>query len=287
MNFCYAARINKVAFSGGEPTLNPEALLALTAPLFRGMKKCRLHSNGFRILAPVSGPGGPEPLLVALSRTGLNGLSLSVAHHERSANERVMRNGTRWGGLDDEVIRAVVAIGNEHDISIRLSCVMTKIGVRSVQDIDDYLAWGCSLGIKNFIFRSCSPIPAVYRQKTSFSRFNVENWIDVRPIIQAFADRAEWTRIFAQEKTDSFVHVFRRKDGTVADFDESSEEADPDPKVRRLILMPDGYTYTSWIDERARLFENPLETDSLGAHQPRTHIQAFKDALTPLPPEGD
>lgn len=286
MRFCFAAQIEKVAFTGGEPTLNPEALLALAGPFFRGVKKCRLHSNGFRILAPVKGSEGPEPLVVALVRAGLNGLSLSVAHHDRATNEQVMRHGTRWAGLDDEAIRRAVTLGGERGLSIRLSCVMTHIGVRCVKDIDHYLAWGRSLGVKRFIFRSCSPIPAEYSQKSSFSKFSTDNWIDIRPIIRVFAGRTEWTSIFSQEKTDSFVHVFRHEDGTVVDLDESSEQVDPDPKVRRLILMPDGYAYTSWLDNRTRLFENPLENDAFCRRRSIVRVDASQRTLAVRPYEG-
>jgi hypothetical protein len=161
---------------------------------------------------------------------------------------------------------------------------MTRIGVASIKDLDDYLAWGSSLGVTKFIFRTCSPIPTEYSQQSGFSTFNKENWINIRPIIEEFLTRTEWTRIFSQEKTDSFLHVFRSERGTIIDLDESSEEIDPDPKVRRLILMPDGHTYTSWLDNRARLFENPLEinTFDFDVHRALTDVQPSDETLAVL-----
>lgn len=257
-DFCSIAKIEKVAFTGGEPTLVPHRLLELVKGFSPITRRRRIHTNGFNLLNPVSGGTEGESLLEALGEAGINGVSLSVAHPDPATNEIVMRNG-KWPGLNDRGISAIAEICNRRGISIRLSCVMTHESIRSLSDIDQYIAWGKRLGIKKFIFRAASVIPREFSLDTNFTQYNQYNWIDLRPIVKEFRNRKDWELVFFQDKTDSYLHVFKSRDGVLIDIDESSEEIDPDPKIRRLILMPDGELYTSWLDDKAKLFDQALE----------------------------
>lgn len=122
----------------------------------------------------------------------------------------------------------------------------------------DYMEWGYSLGFRRFIFRSCSAIPDDYKKDTSFSSYNDANIRSIDLIAEELADHDDIELIFRQRKSDSKVDVYRWRDITF-DVDESSEEVDPDSKIRRLNVMPDGVCYTSWIDPLSNLFPDEAE----------------------------
>jgi hypothetical protein len=66
-------------------------------------------------------------------------------------------------------------------------------------------------------------------------------------------------RFFRQRKSDSKVDGYEW-DGVRFEIDESSEEPDPDPKIRRLNVMSNAAVHTSWIDPLSVLFGDDYET---------------------------
>jgi hypothetical protein len=151
-------------------------------------------------------------------------------------------------------LREIAGYGSEAFMP-RLSCVMTDEGVHDAAGLVDYISWGRSLGYRRFIFRSCSEIPEDFRKPTDFSEFNSANYIPVEPIVRDLEKSGRFELTYRQRKSDSKVDVFRWGD-VVFDVDESSEEPDPDPKIRRLNVMTNGVAHTSWIDPMSVLFED-------------------------------
>lgn len=264
------AGIQKVAFTGGEPTINPQKLYMLVRAVMPGFTKGRLHTNGYGLLHEVETANGRLPLLDALINAGLTGASISLAHFDPTVNRRVMRFKTHWQGMEEDALRRIATRRENGRFSPRLSCVLTWEGIKNVQDILDYIAWGCSLGFKRFIFRSPSGIPSAFSKQTDFTLYNRENHIDIDPLTQYLAALPGWVETYTQHKSDSHVHVYRVDDDLTVDIDESSEEEDPDDKIRRLTVMPNGVVYKSWIDPFTYVFEDDQEL-------------AFQDAIRELP----
>jgi len=256
--FAVLAGVAKVAITGGEPTGNPAKLYELTRAVAPNFCRTRLHTNGFGLRRTVETPAGPTTLLPALIDAGLTGASLSVAHHDQARNHEVMRIKGRWPGLSDEYLRWIAGHRDER-FTPRLSCVLSPDGVYTVPDMLRYLDWGIGLGFRTFIFRSCSQIPEPFQKPTAYSRFNTEGYLPIEPIVSALRGHPDFRQTYEQHKSDSHVHVYRYRDEVTVDVDESAEEVDPDPKIRRLNVMPDGVTYTSWIDPRSWLFDDERE----------------------------
>ncbi|MNV73408.1 hypothetical protein D3C71_1665550 [compost metagenome] len=63
------------------------------------------------------------------------------------------------------------------------------------------------------------------------------------------------------------MHVYKYKKEITVDIDASSEEPDPDNKIRRLIVMPNTVAYKSWIDPHSNLFEDQTELAKFYARQ--------------------
>jgi Radical SAM superfamily/4Fe-4S single cluster domain len=270
--FALLAGISKVAFTGGEPTLYPQGLADLTEAVIPGFRRARLHTNGTRLFDLVEGLDGAAPLLTALKRNGLTGVSVSVAHSDPEVNQSVMRwkRGTQPAGED---ILERIAQNASSSFSVRLSCVMTADSVATPADMLEYMSWGRRLGYRRFIFRTCSQIPDPFQKPTEYSRFNSLNAQPIDELARYFEARAEFELVFRQRKTDSKVDVYHWGDCTF-DVDESSEEVDLDAKIRRLNFMPDGVTYTSWIDPQSVLFQDDSEV---------ARRSAQRELLLPVP----
>jgi len=257
-DFAQLSGVRKVAYTGGEPTLNPQALLDLSQAMNPAFAKARLHTNGFGLFKPVLAGGEDSALLPALIDAGLTGVSVSVAHHDPGLNRVIMRLPKSWGGMDPEALREVCSYASD-DFTPRLSCVMTEEGVNDTASMFEYLRWGRDLGFRRFIFRTCSEIPAGYKKAGEFTEYNDSNKMSVDALAKELAGHDDVELTFRQRKSDSKVDVYRWGD-VVFDVDESSEEEDPDGKIRRLIVMPNAVSYTSWIDPLSVLFDDDLET---------------------------
>lgn len=269
-DFALIAGVRKIAYTGGEPTLNPQGLHDLMAAMNPGFARARLHTNGYGLFRDVATTRGQDQLIDALIRVGLTGASVSVAHFDAALNRKIMVLTKSWPGMSDDDLRAVASRGSGA-FTPRLSCVMTNEGVHSVDQIFSYMEWGRDLGYRKFIFRTCSEIPDGFKKPTAFSEYNDANHFGLESTVAEVAARPGVELVYRQRKSDSKVDVFRWRDVTF-DIDESSEEPDPDPKIRRLNVMPDGVTYISWIDPLATLFadERELAGQSMAREFPGT-----------------
>lgn len=259
--FALLAGVTKVAYSGGEPTLHPQKLLDLVQGMSPGFRRSRLHTNGWGLHHQVEHSGRTVELLSALKASGLTGASISVAHHDLAVNRAVMALPKSWAGMSDEALAAIAAQAGP-DFTPRLSCVMTGDGVSSVDDMIDYLEWGYGLGYRRFIFRTCAEIPDGFKKATEYSDYNDRNARSIEPISRELQSRLQAKLTYRQRKSDSKVDVLRWRD-CVIDVDESSEEEDPDAKIRRLNVMTDGVAYTSWISPTSNLFADDRATAEL------------------------
>lgn len=260
-DFALLAGVTKIAYSGGEPTLNAPALAELVAFMNPGFRTSRIHTNGFGLFRKVPGRTGEVDLLDRLIALGLTGASVSVAHYDTELNRQIMVLPRSWGGMDTDTLTAV-ADRTSSTFTPRLSCVMTHNGVNSVEGMFAYMEWGRAMGFRRFIFRTCSDIPDDFQKPTAFSRFNTDNYMAIDPLSEQILRRPGVELTYRQRKTDSKVDVFTWQ-GLTFDVDESSEEPDPDSKIRRINVMPDGIAYTSWIDPDQVLFS----ADRVGAER--------------------
>jgi molybdenum cofactor biosynthesis enzyme MoaA len=257
--FALLAGVTKVAYTGGEPTLQPQRLYNLMRAMNPGFRRSRLHTNGSGLFKDVvTADGTTRQLLPALISVGLTGASVSVAHFDRAANESVMRFKRGWVSTPEDRL-AEVASYRSDVFTPRLSCVMTHDDLHTVPDILRYIEWGRALGYRNFIFRSCSAIPEEFQKPTAFSSFNTTNYLPIEPICEQLDQLQFLRRTYRQRKSDSKVDVYQWDDMTI-DVDESREEPDPDRKIRRLNVMTNGIVYTSWIDPLSVLFGEDLGT---------------------------
>ena len=201
--------------------------------------------------------GNSVQLIDALVEEGLLGCSLSMAHYDREVNDGIMNFRGSYKGLDETQLRHLASLSST-TFSPRLSCVLTPDGIHTEDELLKYIEQGKSLGFKKFIFRVGTGIPDEFATKGDFAEYNASTALNIDIFVNELMKSHGFKEIFSLHKSDSHVHVLG--DGEIVlDFDQSSEEPDPDSKVRRFIYMPDGVTYTSWIDSSRLLFDDNID----------------------------
>jgi molybdenum cofactor biosynthesis enzyme MoaA len=257
-DFALLSGITKVAYTGGEPTLNPQKLHDLITAMSPGFTKSRMHTNGFGLFHQVDTGDRRRELLPALIDAGLTGISVSVAHFDQETNREIMVLPKSWPGMNEDGLRTIAGFSGS-TFTPRLSCVLTEEGVNDIDSIFEYMNWGYELGFRRFIFRTCSEIQDGYKKDTSYTAYNDDNLRSIDVLAESLTRRDDVRLTYRQRKTDSKVDVYRWRDVTF-DLDESAEEEDPDEKVRRVNLMTNGVAYTSWIDPLSVLFDDDIDT---------------------------
>ena len=250
LKFCQDAKIKIVSFSGGEPTLYPNELLELVEKVSKVIPNIRrLHTNGLNLGKVINYKGKNKMLYEHLKDAGITDISISVAHIDSSVNAKIMN----YAGLSYDLVKKIINDG----IDVRFSCYLDSNGSENLDDFNNYLQNGINLGVKRFIFRLSSGIPRCYELDNKFSKNNRNVTIDVLKYVNYLEQKGFKVKYF-QKKSDSHLYMLEKEDIQV-DVDRSLEEIDPDKKIRRIIYMPNNYTYTSWIDSTSFLFKEDKE----------------------------
>lgn len=235
IEFARMGGIKVVALTGGEPTLDANKLLALVRKFkAAGFETVRLHTNGMALCRRICLDHVEKPLWWWLGASGLNDLSLSIADYRKEKNRKIM-------GCDN--LSALVDFlphVRECNMRVRLSCVLSKEGIYSIEDIKNYIGFATGNSVNYVIFRiepSLNPLES--------------------PIIDSVAVQLcaiGFSVEYSHVKSDSTIYELRSGSVQVC-LSCVKEELDPDKKVRRLIYMPNRVVYTSWIDSSSILFE--------------------------------
>lgn len=244
--FAAAGGIAHVSYSGGEPTLHPDRLLAaldLTGCL-AGFK--RVHTNGSRLLRDTRSQG---VLVEALRAHGATEVSISRAAADRAANSSIMRMRPE-DSQEDAALKEIARC-----LQLRFSGYLHPEGVFDVDGLKRYVDWGVGVGARGFVFRLSSDIPKENSLTGPYASGNARmRHLTTDELCEALV-RDGWSYAFRRREVDYDLHILRQGDVEVS-IDRSSDVADPDRKIRRLIHMPNSLLYSSWLSGSSLVFDS-------------------------------
>ena len=256
LDFAKRAGLKTVALSGGEPTLNPAELIALVDAIRKyNFPTIRLHTNGYHLSEPVTMDSQTLPLWQYLSKAGIGDVSVSVADYRPERNLDIMKLDTL------KRLRQTLPAMTGSGMNIRLSCYLSQKGVYTAEDIAQYLSFARENGVRSVIFRKSPSDPQ-------------EDLMYFDAIVQAMKCYGFQILSFFH-KEDALIYELE-KDSFHVSISCTSENYDPDKKIRRLIYMPNKVLYTSWIDPSSCLFESDI---------PRVAMTGFHARNIPIPPK--
>jgi MoaA/NifB/PqqE/SkfB family radical SAM enzyme len=170
-----------VSVTGGEPSIDPRlpAILRLLAE--RNSRKRTVTTNGSGLLAMHDG----RPLIDWLTTTGVRHLNISRAHpdQERNAQLMVLSNGLTVVELRDVVERAKAG-----GTRPRLSCVLARGAIDSLEGILRYLDFARDLGVDNVIFRQLMKSDPATTAVNHVVRFSDSRRVLLEPLLDALGE---------------------------------------------------------------------------------------------------
>lgn len=112
----------------------------------------------------------PE-LIDDLVETGFDRLEVSRCHFDDETNQRIMYFNRNEPVHQNKNYEPLIKKLNEV-LLIKNSCILTKIGINSIDAIEEYLEWIISLGVKEVVFRELSKISDQYVNNST------KQWVD-------------------------------------------------------------------------------------------------------------
>jgi GTP 3',8-cyclase len=251
----YFARLNEalaalkplnpsVSVTGGEASKDPRLPEILSTLAEHNGRRRTLTTNGSGLLDVRGG----RQVIDQITGTGVRYLNISRAHpdQERNAELMIMRDGLSQAQLREVVLRARAG-----GTRVRLSCVLLRGEVDSLNGILNYLDFAASIGVDNVIFRQLMMTDARTVQQNAVVKYSDSHRVQLEPLLDEISrdPRFEFQRQIVGYYY--YVEVWRH-----AGIDVVFEEADlaqlentkrSDPGIiHELIFHPNAELASTW-----------------------------------------
>jgi len=147
-----------------------------------------------------------DDIVAALRRAGVGRIELSRQHNNEAVNQKIMRFGNkvdiRKNSVYEQVVRDLTA-STDFPCQIKNSCILTKAGISSIEDIEEYARWASTLGVGLIVFRELCQLST---GENGFVQNRTKTWIDENRV--AMEDLAAQL-VFPDPETG----IWRSKDG--------------------------------------------------------------------------
>ena len=215
----------------GEPLLmDPERIRQVVNVMSDHFAQIDIHTNG-RALEKMD----VRCRLADLHEAGLTNITLSIAHYSKEHNSRLM-------GFKPYDIAGVISVLKNYNFHVRLSCVLAKSYIDSLEEIEKYLDFAHDYDADSVIFRELWVAGEKCPEK---------DWCESH-----YVPLSLWTE-FA--KKQGLVRVMDLPWGGVYDYcgmavSASECEYRQVEFVKSLIFMPDNHMYSSWASKASKLW---------------------------------
>lgn len=136
-----------VSITGGEPTKSHRLIPILELIEKYGYRKRTLTTNGSGLFDIV----GDKTILQHITDNHFQHLNISKAHFDETINKSIMQYEN--GYCSNEDIAKIATFAKANNLRPRMSCLLLQDGIKTMEDIVNYLNFYQSLGIDNVIFR--------------------------------------------------------------------------------------------------------------------------------------
>jgi molybdenum cofactor biosynthesis enzyme MoaA len=233
-----------VSVTGGEPSLDPRLPAILRTLADRDGRKRTVTTNGSGLLEERDG----RAVIDWVTATGVQHLNISRAHPDQDRNAALMQLA---GGLSPPQLREVVEQARAGGTRVRLSCVLVRDAIDSLDGIRRYLDFAAALGVDNVIFRQLMKTDPQSHARNHVVRFSDSRRVMLEPLLDAIS--ADPAFVFGKQIVGYyyFVEVWR-----YGGLDVVFEEADlaqleatkrtAPGLVHELVFHPNGALASTW-----------------------------------------
>lgn len=238
-----------ISITGGEPTMSKKLIPVLEMVNELGFRKRTITTNGSHLFDKV----GNKMVIDHLMDNGWNHLNISRPAISDEAAKRLMRFNNEEGFCSNEMMRDIIDITNHSDMKHRISCLLLKEEVNSVEKMKEYLDTYIDMGANNFIFRELMDFDttAINLEKTQYCVDNKVKLNDIWAKIDNYPEFEKYLNILGYYY---YVEIYKYRGATVssegANMVQQGLEVKNHPnRVYEAVFHPNGNLCASWIDK--------------------------------------
>lgn len=237
-----------ISITGGEPSLSPILTDVLKIVDDLGFRKRTITSNGSGLLNIQDG----DTILNNLIKYNWNHLNISRASYNDDLNRQIMRYNVEKEYCTMDMLRDILSITNTSSLEHRISCLLLKESVCSVDEIKKFIDFYGSLGANNFIFRELMDYDktAVNIEKMKYCDDNKIKLNDIWHDFKKYPDFVPYLNILGYYY---YVEIYKYLGMTVAsesaNLNQQYVEKEKHPDVvYEMVFHNNGNLCGSWID---------------------------------------
>ena len=246
-----------VSITGGEPTLSPRLPEVARILDEYGIRKKVVTTNGTGLFLKF--PNEKLNNIDTLMETNFDHMNISRAHYDDTTNKSIMLPKTKKGADFSQLLKVQDYL-NGSSVKTRLSCVLTKSGIKSIDDIKNYVKFfNDNGGFDNFIFREL-----MYHDRKTANDAIVD-WSDKERVLlndlwKNFDTDKDFDEVLSVLGYYYYVEIWKLFNSTIATESSNLEqhyiEKDAHKDVvYEMVFHENGNLTSSWIDDDEILSE--------------------------------
>lgn len=250
-----------VSITGGEPTIDPRLPEILKILIEYNVRKRTLTTNGSGLLTKIKDSN--DTVLDRLIDYKLQHLNISRAHYKEEDNNRIMDINN---GFSNDQLKEVISIANANKIRTRLSCVLLKGEIDSLEKMIEYLNWAESMGVDNVIFRQLMEFDKKTVKTGRIPSFCSTNNVNLLPIWEEIDRDSRFSFVHQVLGYYYYVEVFKYKKidmvSEMADLRQIDIEKERIikktngvPVIYEMVFHPNGTLCGSWREWKEVILE--------------------------------
>lgn len=239
-----------ISITGGEPSKSRRLPQILRIINKYGYRKRTLTTNGSGLFDEVEG----KSMLQHIIDNGFQHLNISKAHFDDDINKTIMQYDPNSGYCSNEMLARIAAYSRANNLRPRMSCVLLKGGISTLEEMVQYMEYYQSLGMDNVIFRELMDYDDTTMQNATKVAFNKENKVHLEDIWKRLDGDTRFTPIRNLMGYYYYVEVYKYQGVDMcsegANLAKLYKEKTRNPEVvYEMVFHPNGNLNGSWVDK--------------------------------------
>ena len=236
-----------VSLTGGEPTASPKLIRVLELLEKHHIRKRTITTNGSMLLKEIDG----KTILDYLIDYHMDHLNISKTHYDEKINQDIMCYAK--GYCSNEDLQKIIPYALSRGLRPRLSCLLLKSGIHTVEDMVNYISFYEKLGIDNIIFRELMDYEESTMLNVEKVLYNKNNKVRLNDIWPQLANDKRFKPYKNLLGYYYYVEMYNYNDVVVcsesADLRvQSKEKSENQDIVYEMVIHPNGNLCGSWVD---------------------------------------
>lgn len=246
-----------ISITGGEPTISKRLVPVIKLVDELGFRKRTITTNGSGLFRVVNG----KTILQHLIDCGFDHLNISRVSIDENLNREIMRYENNTECCSNEMIGKMAESIRGSKLNIRMSCLLLKDSVSTVEKMKEYVDFYKGYGIDNFIFRQLMDYDhlAVNQEKIQYCDRNKVDLTELWEDIESHTEIRPYLNLVGYYY---YVEIYKYNGCTIASESANleqqySEKNKNKDMIYEMVFHTDGILSGSWVPDEDILIPRP------------------------------